>query len=113
MTRAYRGTIVFALALAGVVHGGTLSAQVYSPGHGVTPPRVVRSTPMPRPASMVILECVVQSDGTLSDTKVVRSGGTAADDAVRSAVAQWQFESGAKDGTPVAVRFHISFTPTR
>ena len=43
--------------------------------------------------------------------KVVRSSSAADNHAVLSAVAQWQFEGGARDGKPVAVRFYISFTP--
>lgn len=89
--------------------GATLAAQVYSPGDGVTPPRVVRSTPMPRPTSDVILECVIEADGRLTSPTVVRSGGTDDDTAVLGAVAQWQFEAGTKGGSPVAVRFYLHF----
>ena len=101
---------VFAVATVSLaLSGAVLCAQVYSPGHGVTPPRVVRSAPMPRPASLVIIECVIEADGTLSASKVVRSGTADDDKTVLDAVSHWQFEAGTKDDTPVAVRFYLSF----
>ena len=104
----------FAVATVLLLLGdAALRAQVYSPGNGVTPPRVVRSAPMPRPASPVIIECVIEADGTLSASKVVRSGEPDDDQAVLDSVTQWQFEAGTKDGTPVAVRFYLSFPRSR
>lgn len=100
-------------AMALLLCGGGLQAQVYSPGNGVTPPRVLRSAPMPRPAAHVIVECVIEADGTLAAANVVRSGAPEDDQAVLNAVTQWQFEAGAKDGSPVAVRFYLSFARSR
>jgi TonB family protein len=113
MTSVNRKVLIAAIALSGLIGRGALYGQVYSPGSGVTPPRVVRSVPMPRLAARVILECVVQQDGRLSATKIVRSSTAADEEAVLSAVAQWQFEAGARDGKPVAVRFYVSFAPAR
>lgn len=100
-------------AVALLLYGGRLEAQVYSPGSGVTPPRVLRSAPMPRPASQVVVECVIEADGTLASSKIVRPGAAEDDQAILTAIAQWQFEAGTKDGRPVAVRFYLSFPRSR
>lgn len=101
-------TTLFLILACTVLH-----AQVYSPGDGVTAPRVVRSTPMTRPSSEVIIECVIQADGTFSAPRFVRSGSADDNASVLSAVAQWQFQAGTKDGRPVAVRFYLSFPRSR
>lgn len=106
-------TALFAGTVCLLMGESTLRAQVYSPGNGVTAPRVVLNEPRPRPASPVIVECVVDADGTLSASKVVRSGGRDDDQRVLDAVAQWRFEAGTKDGKPVAVRYYLSFRPGR
>lgn len=108
IVRAFAGA-----TLSLLLGNAALRAQVYSPGNGVTPPRVVRSAPMPRSASLVIVECVIEADGRISASKVVRSGNRDDDQAVLEAISRWQFEAGTKDGRPVAVRFYLSFSGRR
>ena len=95
---------------------------IYRPGPGVTLPRVLREA-RPRYTSeamhqriegTVLLECVVEVDGTVSLAKVIRSldprYGLDAE-AVR-AVRRWHFTPAAKDGQPVPVFVTIELTFT-
>jgi TonB family protein len=51
-----------------------------------------------------VLEIIVESDGSVGDVSVVKSGGSALDLAAVQAAKQWKFNSGLKDGKPVATR---------
>ena len=102
MNQRIRTALVAVVTFAAFFLGVPLGAQAYSPGNGVTAPRVVRSVPMPRPASEVILECVIEPDGALGKTTVIRAADADVAAEVQQAVAHWQFEAGTKDGAPVS-----------
>ena len=86
---------------------------VYGPTDGVTFPELVREVPprytpgalQARVEGLVLLQAVVNRDGTVGDVRVTRSLDRVFgldDEAVRT-VKQWQFRPGRKDGKPVAV----------
>ena len=56
-------------------------------------------------------ETVVQTDGTPTDIKVVRSLDRVhgLDQQAIDALSQWRFNPGTKDGNPVAVRLNFTF----
>jgi TonB family protein len=92
----------------------------YRVGYGVTVPKVVREV-KPRYTSdamlakvqgSVLLECVVDVDGTVSDARVERSLDPVLDIQALNAARQWQFEPGTKDGMPVPVVVVIELTFT-
>ena len=58
----------------------------------------------------VKLECVVTSDGSVSNPRVVQPLHPSLDAAALKALSQWQFKPGTKDGKPVAVRVEIEMT---
>ena len=89
---------------------------------GVKMPRVVREVkPQYTPDAMraniegsVILECVVQPDGTIGDVRVVRSLDAVfgLDDEAVKAAKQWRFLPGMRDdvAVPVAITIELLFT---
>ncbi|HTM04336.1 MAG TPA: M56 family metallopeptidase [Vicinamibacterales bacterium] len=76
-------------------------------GPGVTPPRVIRTQ---RPVSdrgaggRVLLDVVLEEDGTPRIVRILRSGGSDLDAAAVSAFEAWRFSPATKDGKPVKVR---------
>ena len=109
--------------------GGTPSTSTtsgfsgaYRPGNGVTVPRAI-AQPGPRytPEAMrakvqgaVFLECVVQTDGTVGEVRVVRSldRENGLDEAAIRAAKQWRFAPGTLNGQPVPVIVTIEMTFT-
>jgi TonB family protein len=95
-------------------------ATVYTPGNGVSIPRVVKDveptyTPEARKAGIqgnVVLSAVVLSDGTVGDVTVRQSLDTKCglDQQAVNAVKQWVFKPGIKDGKAVTVRVSIELT---
>ena len=99
------------------------SDEVYRSGNGVTAPILLKEVkPQYTAEAMrakiegsVVMECVVQSDGTVrDDIKVIRSLDRKYgldDEAVKSA-RQWTFKPGMKDGkaVPVQITIEIAFT---
>jgi len=113
---------VLALALcATVVHAQT-PPTVYKPGNGVTLPRVITQVRADytnearerRIVGSVLLDVVVQSDGSVGDVKVARSLDAVygLDDNAVTAMKQWAFAPGTKDGKPVAVGISVEMTFT-
>ena len=115
----------FILALAFAVASGVAShAQtVYTPGNGVTLPRLVREvkpqyTQEAKDAHIegtVLVQAIVLTDGNVdTDVKVVRSLDPTygLDNEAVKAARQWRFKPGTKNGEPVAVRIHIELTFT-
>ena len=104
----------------------TLAAQtaqtVYKPGNGVSLPSVIRQvkadyTPeamAQRIEGVVGLECVVRTDGTVSDIKVVKSLDSiyGLDRKATEAMEQWRFKPGMKDGAAVAVQINVEMNFT-
>jgi len=92
----------------------------YRSGNGVGTPRVVREVKPRYPADAllarvqgsVVMECVVDVDGTVSDARVERSLDPVLDIEALNTARQWQFEPGTKDGrpVPVVVRIELTFT---
>jgi TonB family protein len=90
--------------------------EVHKPGGGVTRPRLLKEVkPQYTPRAMeekiegeVVLECVVKADGTVGDTKIVKTLDVDLDKAARDAAAQWVFEPGTRDGKPVNVMVTIT-----
>jgi periplasmic protein TonB len=93
---------------------------VYKPGAGVSAPVVVKEvrpqyTPDAKDAKTqgtVLVECVVQADGTIGDVKVLKSLDAGLDQEAIKAVRQWRFEPGTKDGKPVPVMVTLEMTFT-
>lgn len=115
-----------ALTAACVVTALAASAAAQAPPvytlDEVTAPRVVKEVkPHYTPAAMeagiqgvVVLDVVVQKDGTVGDVNITRSLDTVHgldEEAVR-AVKQWRFRPGRKDGEAVAVLVEIELTFT-
>jgi len=95
---------------------------VYEPGNGVSLPTLVREVKpsytaqaiAARIQGTVLLSAVVLADGTVGDVTVVRSLDTqyGLDAQAVSAVKQWLFNPGQKDGAAVAVRVTVEMSFT-
>ncbi len=77
-------------------------------------PRYTREAMEAKIEGTVLLECVVQADGTVGETRVVRSLDTqhGLDDEAVKALKQWRFKPGTKDGKPVPVVVQLELTFT-
>jgi periplasmic protein TonB len=94
----------------------------YRQADGITMPKVVREVKPEYPAAAkreriqgtVVMDVVVLADGNVGDVTVTRSLDETygLDAAAVSAVRQWQFEAGKKDGkaVPVQVEIEMSFS---
>ena len=102
--------------------GGGTGGGVYRPGNGVMLPRVLREVkPQYTSDAMrakvqgtVLLECVVQKDGTVGDVQVIRSLDSTFgldQEAIKAAKA-WRFAPGTRMGEPVPVLITIELTFT-
>ena len=87
----------------------------YKVGKGVSAPRVILS-PNPRYTDearnskvegSVVLWLIVGVDGLAHDIKVARGLGYGLDREAVDAVAQWKFQPGRKNGSPVPVRINV------
>jgi TonB family protein len=97
-------------------------AGVVRPGNGVASPRIIREVkPQYTAEAMrakvqggVLLECVVQTDGTVGDVRVIRSLDTTygLDQEAIKAAKQWKFVPGTRNGEPVPVIVTIELTFT-
>lgn len=102
--------------------GGGTGGGVYKPGNGVEIPRVLRevrpvyTAPAMRAKiqGLVLLECVVEADGSVGRIKVLRSLDSTfgLDEEAIKAARQWRFAPGTRKGEPVAVlvTLEIAFT---
>jgi bla regulator protein blaR1 len=94
--------------------------EVHKPGGRVVAPKLIRDVkPQYSARAMqekvqgeVLLECVVKADGTVGDTKIVKSLDPDLDKAALDATAQWVFEPGTRDGKPVNVLVTITIAFT-
>jgi TonB family protein len=102
--------------------GGGTGGGVYRPGNGVNLPRVIREV---RPnytadamrakvQGVVVLECIVRPDGSVSDVQVIRSLDSTfgLDQEAIKAAKQWRFQPGTRMGEPVSVLISIELTFT-
>ena len=102
--------------------GGGTGGGVYRPGNGVTLPRVLHEErPQYTSDAMrakvqgtVLLECVVQPDGSVGDVQVVRSLDPTfgLDQEAVDAARKWRFAPGTRLGEPVPVLITIELTFT-
>lgn len=102
--------------------GGGTGGGFYRPGNGVTLPQIVREVkPQYTSDAMrakvqgtVLVECVVQTDGSVSDVHVVRSLDPTfgLDQEAIKAARQWRFRPGMRMGEPVPVLVTIELTFT-
>jgi periplasmic protein TonB len=107
--------LLFALAFVAFV--GAQDSTIYTPGNGVSLPQVVKEVKAEyteeakqnRIEGTVGLNLVVLADGAVGDVKVAQSLDTiyGLDANAVTAMKQWQFKPGVKDGKPVAVRIHV------
>jgi TonB family protein len=105
------------LALLAVSAASVLAQDVFDPGNGVSLPTVVNQvrtdySDAVRAAGIegdVAMQAVVLADGTVGDVNVTRSLDSVygLDDQAVSALKQWQFQPGTKDGKRVAVRVNV------
>jgi TonB family protein len=95
---------------------------VVRPGNGVTLPRLLHEVKpqytseamQKRIQGMVLLECVVNADGSVSHVKVLRSLDAlyGLDEQAIRAAQQWRFAPGTRNGQPVPVMISLEMTFT-
>jgi TonB family protein len=121
LTFRFTAPAVALLALAAVA-AAQQPSPVNRPGEGVTSPTIVRevkplytdAAKKERIQGTVVMDVVVQSDGSVGDVTVTRSLDQTygLDDEAVKAMKQWTFDPGKKDGkaVPVLVQVEMSFT---
>jgi protein TonB len=81
-------------------------------GHRVTPPQLIERVdpelPPLAPKGIVIVQTVVNADGTICAARVVRGLGADVDEGVLAAVRQWRFHPAKLDGVPRAAVYALS-----
>ena len=102
--------------------GGGTGGGAYRPGNGVETPRLLREVkPQYTAQAMrakiqgeVLLECIVQPDGSIGKISVVRSLDSTfgLDQEAIKAARQWRFQPGTKEGRPVPVLVTIAIAFT-
>ena len=96
--------------------GGGTGGGPFRPGSGVEPPRLVREvkaeyTEEARRRGItgdVILEIVVQRDGSVGEIKVLQGRGAGLDQRAIAAVRQWRFSPARRRGEPVDVLVEVA-----
>jgi protein TonB len=106
----------------GFGRGGNTGGDVYRPGNGVSPPRLLKEVKPQYTADamrakvqgIVLVACVVRADGTITDVRVARSLDPTfgLDQQAVAAVRQWKFAPGTRMGEPVAVQIMVELTFT-
>jgi TonB family protein len=95
--------------------GGASSEGVCKVGRDVTPPKAVYN-PVPeftdgarrkKIQGIVILDLIVNSDGTVRDVKVAKSLEPGLDRQAIATVGKWRFQPATKDGKPAAVKISV------
>ena len=89
---------------------------------GVTPPRLIKEVKPTYPSAamrarvqgVVVLECIVEPDGSVGPARILRSLDTVygLDEEALKTIAKWRFAPAKRDGTPVrtAVKIEMAFT---
>ena len=103
-------------------YGGGFGGGAYHPGAGIDLPQVIREVKPQYTAEamrakiqgIVLLEAVVQTDGTVGDVRVVKSLDPVfgLDQEALKAARQWRFVPGRRQGQPVPVLVSIELTFT-
>jgi len=96
--------------------GGGTGGGPYRPGSGIEPPTVLREvkptyTESARQRGItgeVVLEVVVQRDGSVSSVRVLQGLGSGLDERAIEAVRQWQFSPARRMGQPVDVLVEVA-----
>lgn len=57
----------------------------------------------------VVVEVIIERDGTVSDLKVIKSVGHGVDERALAAVQKWRFRPAILDGTPIASKHDVHF----
>ena len=106
----------------GLGRGGNTGGDVFTPGNGVSQPRLLREVKPQYTADAmrakvqgtVLVVCVVRADGTITDVRVARSLDSTfgLDQQAVAAVRQWKFAPGTRMGEPVAVQITVELTFT-
>jgi len=101
---------------------GELIDGAYRPGNGVTLPKLLREVKPQytrdamdhRLEGVVLLECLVATDGHVAETTVIRSldPDYGLDAKAIEAARQWRFQPGTRDGAPVPIWITIQLTFT-
>ena len=119
-----KSAVLFAagLLLAGAVPAAAQFDEVpkASSVEGLTMPAVVTEvkpsytaeTVRSRVQGSVMLEAVVNTDGTVGEIRVVRGLHPALDESAQAALKQWRFRPATKDGKPQPVRVDVELTFT-
>ena len=113
--------VVAACVLALVASAAVPRAQE-KPGNGVTMPRIVREVKPSYTAEArkqgiqgtILMSVVVKDDGTVGEVTVTKSLDQeyGLDEQAVTAMKQWEFKPGTKDGKPVAVQVDVEMTFT-
>ena len=100
--------------------GGGTGGGVFQPGNGVTTPRTLREVKptytsdamRARVQGTVLVQCVVQPDGSVTNLQILRSLDSVfgLDQQAIKAVSQWRFAPGTRMGQPVPVQIVIEVT---
>jgi len=89
--------------------------QTYRVGNGVTAPKLLSKVEpaysdearAEKIAGTVLLQIVIEPDGTASNIQLIKSMGFGLDEKAVEAINQWRFQPGTKDGVPVPVQAQI------
>lgn len=115
-----KGLAGFVLVVASLT--SVAAQEAVKPGNGVTLPVAIKTVKpeytedakKARIQGNVLLDTVVNPDGSVTDVKVARSLDSTfgLDQQAIKAAKEWKFKPGMKDGKPVAVRvaIEINFT---
>lgn len=112
--------LAFAPVFALLLTNAPLRAQPTDEPDAVVPPRVIRAVPAEPPGApptipvRVVLELVIDESGTVTDARVVQSGGEL-DAPALEAARLLEFEPARRGGTPVpaVIQYAYDFEPTQ
>jgi TonB family protein len=96
--------------------GGGTGGGPYRPGSGIEPPRLLREVKAEYTddgrrrgiTGEVLLEIVVQSDGSVGRVSILRGLGAGLDQRAAAAVRQWRFSPARRRGAPVDVIVQVA-----
>ncbi len=96
--------------------GGGTGGGVYRPGSGIEPPRLLREVKpdytedarLRRLEGEVVMEIVVQRDGSVGDLRIIRGLGGGLNERAAQAVRQWRFSPARRLASPVDVIVEVS-----